>query len=321
MLAGDRRPTAAHRPRRLLALLALLALAPVLAACGGSDDPGSGSAKVSGFTGGVLSAKDLALVADRTTATGGMRMSIDQTTRLGDQGTLPATGEGRFDNKNRRGEMTLSMDVSNLQGADALGGAGGKVEQHMIFDGFTFYMNSGAFGAMLPGAKKWLKLDLAETGKDLGIDLSSLTQGAGQDPTQTLQYLKAAGGDITKVGTESVRGTSTTHYKATVDFAKVPDTAPPDQRAEMRKSIDQIIKLSGTKTVPVDVWVGDDGLARRIVTDYGSNVGGQHTQIKQRIEMFDFGTKVDVKIPPASEVMDFSELGDLLQGAGGGTFG
>jgi len=174
---------------------------------------------------------------------------------------------------------------------------------------------------VLPSGKKWLKFDLAKAGKEIGVDFSTLTQGANQDPTQTLQYLKAAGGSVTRVGTETVRGTSTTHYKATVDFEKVPDTAPADERAAMRKSIQQIIKLSGTKTVPIEVWVGDDGIARRIVSSYGSNVGGERTTVKQRIEMYDFGAKIDVKIPPGSETFDFSQLGDLLQGAGSGTFG
>lgn len=319
MFAGDRPLTAAHPLRRLLVLLALLALGPVLAACGGSDDDSGGSAQVAGFKGGALSAKDLALVADRTTAKGGMRMSIEQTMSLGSQGTIPAKGEGSFDNKSRRGEMTLSMDVP---GGGALGGGGGAVQQHMVFDGFTFYMRSPAFDAVLPSGKKWLKFDLAKAGKEIGVDLSTLTQGANSDPTQTLQYLKAAGGSVKRVGTETVRGTSTTHYKATVDFEKVPDTVPADERAAMRKSIQQIIKLSGTKTVPIDVWVGDDGIARRIVSSYGSNVGGERTTVEQRIEMYDFGAKIDVKVPPDDETFDFSQLGDLLQGAGSGsTFG
>jgi hypothetical protein len=320
MFAGDRPLTGVHRLRRLLVVLALLALAPALAA-GGSSDDDSGSAKLPGFDGGALSSKDLALVADRTTAKGSMRMSIEQTMSLGGDGTFPTTGEGSFDSKSRRGEMTLSMGVSELPGGGALDGGGGKVEQHMIFDGITFYMRSPAFAPILPSGKKWLKFDLASAGKSAGIDLSSLTQGANQDPTQTLQYLKAAGGNVKRVGTETVRGTSTTHYTATVDFEKVPDTAPADERAAMRRSIQQIIKLSGTKTVPIDVWVGDDGIARRIVSSYGSNVGGEHATVKQRIEMYDFGTKIDVKIPPDDETVDFSQLGDLLQGAGSGTFG
>jgi hypothetical protein len=321
MFAGDRPLTGVHPLRRPLVLLALLVLAPVLAACGGSDG-GSGSAQAPGFEGGTLSAKDLALVADRTTAEGGMRMSIEQTMSLGSQGTIPARGEGSFDNKSRRGEMTLSMDVSNLPGGGALDGGGGAVQQHMVFDGSTFYMRSPAFDAVLPSGKRWLKFDLARAGKEIGVDFSTLMQGANSDPTQTLQYLKAAGGDVKRVGTETVRGTSTTHYRTTVDFEKVPDGAPAGERAAMRKSIQQIIKLSGTKTVPIDVWVGDDGIARRIVSSYGSNIGGERTTIKQRIEMYDFGAKIDVKIPPDDETFDFSQLGELLQGAGSGsTFG
>lgn len=212
------------------------------------------------------------------------------------------------------------MDVSDLPGG-ALAGGHGEVTQHMVFDGPTFYMRSPAFAAMLPSGTSWLKFDLAKAGTSAGIDLASLTQGASQDPTQTLQYLKAAGGDVKRVGTESVRGASTTQYRATIDFSKVPDTAPADQRAAIRASIEQTIELSGARKVPIDVWVGDDGLARRIVTSYGSNLAGQHATIKQRVEIYDFGATVDVKIPPAGETTDFGELGDRLQSGVTGSFG
>jgi hypothetical protein len=51
----------------------------------------------------------------------------------------------------------------------------------------------------------------------LVIDLGAFSQGAGQDPTQTLQCLKAACGTITRVGRQPVREEPTTHYKAAVD--------------------------------------------------------------------------------------------------------
>jgi hypothetical protein len=292
-------------PRRLLSALALLAIAFGLVACGERSDSSGGVA--------TLSAQALANVADKTTAKGGVRMSIEQTMSLPGAGSIPSTAQGVFDSKTNRGEMTLSMDLSSLPGAGGLGGGASK--QRMIFDGLTFYMSFPALADSLPGGKKWLKIDLAKFGKQAGIDLGALMQGGGQDPTQSLQYLKAASGDVTKVGTETVRGAPTTHYTATIDFNKVPDAFPADKRAAIRRSTKQIIRLAGSSTAPMEVWIGDDGVLRRMADTITTNIAGERATIKQRIELYDFGTKVDVKIPSARESVDASDLGAGLSGA------
>ena len=302
----------------LLTLLTLLAFGLMLAACGDDpDEPGTQAA--------TLTPASLALVADRTTATGGVRMSLEQTMTVGGEGAIPATAEGRFDTKRQRGEMTLSMDLSSLGGGGGGVPGGGTVKQQLIFDGLTFYMRSAMFEQILPAGKRWLKIDLDAVGKQMGLDIGALmSQGGSQDPTQVLAYLKAASGEVTRVGTETVRGVATTHYKATIDFRKVPDSAPADQRAAVRRSIEQLIELSGASTAPIEVWIGEDGLARRIVSTATTGTQAQRIKLRQRIELFDFGTKVDVTIPPASAVLDAGDLGDLSQGggaAGGSLFG
>jgi hypothetical protein len=290
---------------RLLPLLALVAIALGLVACGEADDSGGAP---------ILSAQALANVADTTTAKGGVRMSMRQTMRIPGLGTVPSDSEGVFDTKTGRGEMTLSMDLSGLPDAARVGG-GGSSEQHMIFDGLTFYMSSPALAASLPAGKRWIKIDVTELGKQAGVDFGSLIQGGSQDPTQVLQYLKAASGDVRKVGTEKVRGTRTTHYKATIDFNKVADTLPADRRAAVRATMRELIRLAGTSKAPMEVWIGDDGVLRRMTNTVTSNFDGQRTTITQRIELYDFGTKVDVKIPRASESIDASNLGAALAGA------
>jgi hypothetical protein len=290
-------------------LLALLAIAPLfLVACGESSDDGNRGAIP------VLSAHALANVADTTTAKGTMRMTMRQTFSLGGEGSLPMSGQGVFDTKNNRGEMTMTMDLSSLEGAGALGGAASK--QHVIIDGSTMYMSSPLLAGGLPGGKQWLKLDLAKLGKQAGIDVGSLMQSGSQDPTQMLRFLKGASGDITKLGSETVRGEPTTHYKATVDFTKIPDTVPASQRAAVRSAMRQLVGLAGTKTMPMEVWIGDDGVARRIATDMTMTIDGQRTKLAQRMEFYDFGTKVAIAVPRASETFDAGELGRGLGGGG-----
>ena len=107
-------------PGRLPALLVVLLLGLVLGACGSDDGDGGG-----GGGGGAVAAltpQRLALVADRTTAKGGVRMSLEQTMTIAGQGSVPATAEGRFDTKSQRGEMTMTMDLSSIAGEAVPGG-------------------------------------------------------------------------------------------------------------------------------------------------------------------------------------------------------
>ena len=112
---------------------------------------------------------------------------------------------------------------------------------------------------------------------------------------------------------------ATTHYKATIDLRKVPDSAPADQRVAVRRSIEQLIELSGASTAPIEVWIGKDGLARRIVTTSTTGTEAQRMKLRQRVELYDFGTKVDVAIPPASAVTDFGDLTGFSPDAGAGS--
>jgi hypothetical protein len=297
-------------PRRLVALVALIAIAPlVLAACGDSSDGGGDRSAIP-----VLSAHALANVADTTAAKGTMRMTMRQTMSLGSEDSLPMSGEGVFDTKNNRGEMTMTMDLSSLKAVGAIGRAAST--QHVIIDGSTMYMSSPLFAGGLPGRKQWLKVDLAKLGKLADVDVGSLMQSGSQDPTQMLRFLKGASGDVTKLGTETVRGEPTTHYKATIDFAKIPDTVPADQRAAVRSAMRELVRLGGSKTMPVEVWIGDDGLARRVATHMTITIEEQRTKLSQRMEFYDFGTKVAIAIPRASETFDASELGRELVGLG-----
>ena len=311
MSAGPRTTARTARARGLLGLLALLTLLAfglMLAACG-DDDAGDPGTQVASLT-----PQRLALVADRTTATDGVRMSLEQTMTVAGEGSVPASAEGRFDTKRQRGEMTMSLDTSSLAGG------GEAVRQRMIFDGLTFYLSSPMFEPVLPAGKRWLKIDLEAAGKQAGFDLGSLmSSGASQDPTQVLAYLKATSGDIERAGTDTVRGVATTHYKATIDFRKVPDSAPADERAAVRRSIEQLIELAGSSRAPIDVWIDGDGLARRIVTTTTAGTPAQRIKLRQRIDLYDFGTKVDVTIPPASAVLDAGDFGGLSPDAAPGS--
>ena len=59
----------------------------------------------------------------------------------------------------------------------------------------------------------------------------------------------------------------------------------------------QIVRVAGTSKAPMEVWIGDDGLMRRMTTKMTMKVEGRPVSMTQRMELYDFGAKLDVKIP------------------------
>jgi hypothetical protein len=274
-----------------------LAVLTALTACGGGSTPATPQAAV-------------VEAANKTSEAGSSRASFEITMTGVAPEPFTMTGEGVFDSSKRKGRMT--MDLSAL--AEGTGQELGDAE--MIFDEFVVYMKFPFLQALQPSLKPWLKFDIRELGKEQGFDLGELSQLNQNDPSQALQYLRAASDDVREVGEEEVRGVETTHYRMTIDLQKVVDQAPEDQREQLRASIDQLIEQSGVRTVPTEVWVDDDGLARRMKLTYEGMrfAPGQQGDMTMTMELYDFGVEVDVEPPPESEVTDIQEL--IQQGSG-----
>jgi hypothetical protein len=216
-------------------------------------------------------------------------------------------GEGEFDYERQTGR--LSYDMSEL-----IPGAGtGDLE--MVQQGVVFYMKFPAgTDAQLPQGKEWVKFDLAALGEGTGIDLGQLSQLNQGDPSQMLRYLRGASKGVEEVGEEAVRGTDTTHYRADVDLEKAIeqslDEVPAETREALRESAKRLRELMVGETVPVDVWIDEDGLARRMRLEYGMKAPGQSgdLQMEMTMEFFDFGIDVDARPPPAEETVDIQTL-------------
>jgi predicted transcriptional regulator len=274
-----------------------LAVLTALTACGGGSTPATPQAAV-------------VEAASKTSEAGSSRASFEITMTGVAPEPFTMTGEGVFDSSERKGRMT--MDLSAL--AEGTGQELGDAE--MIFDEFVVYMKFPFLQELQPSLKPWLKFDIRELGKEQGFDLGQLSQLNQNDPSQALQYLRAASDDVREVGKEEVRGVETTHYRMTIDLQKVVDQAPEDQREQLRASIDQLIEQSRVRMVPTEVWIDDDGLARRMKFTYEGMrfAPGQQGDMTMMMELYDFGVEVNVEPPPESEVTDVQEL--IEQGSG-----
>jgi hypothetical protein len=209
-------------------------------------------------------------------------------------GDRTLSGEGAYDYDEQLGEVRLDLG--------GLGGAFGVEELDLLLAGGEVYYQLPA-GTLL-GGEQWVKVDVEALGDAVGVDLEQLARAIQSDPGQYLRWLGAVGENVERVGTETVRGTEATHYRATVDLDEVLDTAAPEGRDATRALTDFLQRQLELGELPIDVWVDGDELVRRIRLAY--DVSGTPTRIT--MELDDFGVEVDA--PPAPD--DVIDLGDLL---------
>jgi hypothetical protein len=206
-------------------------------------------------------------------------------------------------------QMTLDMgDVSKAlpNNANNVDPAQLKAELRLVDK--VLYTRMGLLSQQLPDGKKWLKLDIEKLGKGLGIDVSQLSQY--NDPTKMLDYLRESG-DVEDVGKEDIRGVETTHYRGKVDLAKATEKLQ-KAGAASGTGVDQLVKFLGGGKVPVDVWVGDDKLVRRMTMRLvpSGTAAASNFEMSMNMDLYDYGTPVNVSAPPESEVYDASALID-----------
>jgi len=244
----------------------------------------------------------LAAAGETTTEAGTSRMAMTVSTES--DGSTDATGapvapglaleaEGLIDYETGHGTMTMDMGSLGVPGAPA-----GDAEMRML--GSVVYMR-------LPGSelgnRPWIKFDLEAMGEGapaLGLNPAS------NDPRGVLDALRGVSGEVEEVGEESVRGVAATHYRANVDLKKAQEEVPEARRDDFAAFSKQL----GIESLPIDVWVDEEGRARRFAYEVVTPAAAQTpaSRVDLVIELFDFGVEVDVEPPPESEVTDFGEI-------------
>ncbi len=259
--------------------LALAGTAVVVVAGCGSDGP-------SGPQGTVQAA------ADKTANAGGTRVTMTGSVSGSPTDESKLSAEGEFDGE--QGRMTLTVTDS------------GRTEKtDLAFDGTMYYVKLPPAGqAGLPAGKDWIRVDVAEFSPGgPQEDLSSFLQFAQTNPANALGFLRGASDDMVEAGTEEVDGVQTTHYKGTADFQKVADEA-----GDLGPVYEQLLEVSDFDSIPIEVWIDDDGRARRLTYELPvpeARGGGTATIT---LEFTDFGADVDVTPPSDDESFDLGSL-------------
>lgn len=338
--------------RRSLRFAVALAIAAALfAACGQPEpetatvegqDRGSGAAEVEAGQGQLV----LAAVVSETEANstgrfdGNITLAVDSLSD-GDGGVgnnldeLVVDIEGSFDLANEAAELTV--DVSNLapllesstaaDGGDQFAmpfGAFGVFDDPIrlvMVDGRSFiqwpFISAlfSAFAAdeVAPGNGDPSALWIEGTADDL----TGAAGGFGLDgidhlPTDLLDELREADADIEEIGPDTVRGTATTRYRATIDHKTNADA-------------DDHATFDGQQSV--DVWVDDQGRARKLRTEIDAEdiediddmgegtIGAGVSSIIVDFELYDLGNTIAIEPPPQDSTLSADEL------MGGGSFG
>lgn len=289
------------RGRRVAAMALGGVLVTGLAGACGSDDGGGGSGASDGSKGDSgsqgLSSQDTRAVQsayDKTSDAKTAKVKLN----------VQVSGQGQQAQVEGSGGIDLSKGNSML----TLETQGQKTEQRTL-DGMLYQKLPPSQRKELGHGKPWVKLDLTA--------LSGKQSGQMQDPAQSFDYLKGLDGkDVTKVGTETVDGAKTTHYRLTLDVAKL---------VQGKGKLGEQMKQQLGKHIPVDAWLDGDGRVRQekvaltvkpessSADPTASGSPGSDSQkngpikTSTTVKFSDFGTDVKVTAPPASDTTDLTK--------------
>ena len=248
-------------------LVAIFLVVPALSACGGSKQ--SAGEGLSGATGRTIAAKTAAFSLAISGSIGSMKVESSE------------TGSVSFDA--RRAHFYKLVP-------------GGGTPQEIVLNGPYAYTNANVDAALKDtSVKPWTKLDTRR--------VPAAQQRARPDElahVQVVAYLASGVAHASKIGTDDIAGESQIHFRGIVDPARVVAAAPAAERAALRTAIGNDYLA---KSFPADFWVDTAGRVRRVLVGYRTPGGGQ---IVVDGRFSDFGVKVDLTVPAASEIQDIT---------------
>lgn len=289
-----------HLPSCIAALVVPIIV--VMTACAGDspDDPPEAPGEP-----GPATLTD-AVAATRAVASARVEL---QTSVPGPTGSVALVHRAAFTDGGLRVQATSDMS----QVAAALEAAGQHLDgdwsqpSGVVVDGETVYAQLGpmaeAFGHASDDWTSARLADVAGTGADNDALVLAL------DPLGPLDLLRRPVVEVDRVGDDDVRGVPTQQLHARLDLtgrgvragARVPgdadgdDATVPDPAAG---SFEERLVAAGFETLPVDVWVDDDGLVRRLVVTVDAA-----SSLTTTFEVYDTGADVTVAPPAAASII------------------
>jgi hypothetical protein len=202
---------------------------------------------------------------------------------------------GSIDRANHTGEFVAHQTV-----------LGHQLNLTEVFSQLTFYLNTAGVPAFakLTGGKRWIEFDMSRMLGAMG--LSSMPTGS--DPSQFVDYLRAVSSSTKALGTATIRGVATKHYRATIDLSKYASLMPASQRAQAKRGIETLENAIGAKTMTMDAWLDKQNLPRRISTNFSECVASHRSSMAMTMDLYDFGPQKSVSVPSPSQAYDITPL-------------
>lgn len=258
----------------------------------------------------------IAQAAERTRAADSADVRVGVETKgFGFPGTLRLKGEGVT--SLTEPELALTLDLGPVL---ALAGqAGGDGTARVRLDGKDVAVDLPELKRFrLPGGADWVTLDLERTIDAMGIDATGLGEIMTLDPGAQLDVLRTAG-DVQDLGTETVGGAETTHYRGSVRIEDFIAQLPAARRAAARKALD--VLEAGTETADdataFDVWIDGEDRIRRTVQR--AAVPGQQGvpsgELTITLDLSGFGTAKAPAALPRADAYDVT--GDITRALAG----
>ncbi len=231
--------------------------------------------------GGSRGANVISRAAAATGSEAGFRFTLGERVTLGTR-TVSTTASGSY------------SDRPETQAAMSLTENGVSVAARVI--GSDEYIRTQAGG--------WEKLDLAAVEQTLGVSSQGLVS---QDPAQLLNFLLSTG-SVTRVGTDTILGRPTTHYRAVAQLSRVVAASPASQRAAARSEVRLLERLTGSKTLPVEAWIDAQQRVRQVEIRLARvcTKAGTFSETVT-LDYLDYGPQPSVVPPPEGQVTDVTD--------------
>jgi hypothetical protein len=217
-----------------------------------------------------------------------------------------------FDRRSKRAEAEMDMSelAALLDGADeGLAGDYSRPTRVVVADG-TVYSQIGPIASEVGlDPATWVTRDVASLA-DRPIENDTMALLV--QPLGMLDLLRLPIDSVRVVGEGEVRGERALHMAATVDLG-TPAAQPAGAEAldqpggpPFDETIDARLRRLGLTELPVDLWVDDDQLVRRVAFKIDSS--GATRGLTTTFDVYDVGKLIDVDVPEGPDVIDQAEL-------------
>jgi hypothetical protein len=250
------------------------------------------AATIAARAGGDDDLERIAKSADELAKSGGAQFRGTTTTETAGA-DAKVTFDGRFHFSQRAGEYVVDAAAIGLLGS-------GQVRA-LLVDGTMYFSLDALEGEDRPdlAGKKWLRLDPTVLGEEGQLGQT--------DPNGSIDALRGVTGNVEDLGTETIRGVRTTHYRVRINPALAVRKASEDARELARDAV----RPFGSRVIPAHVWIDDADRLRKLRFRVGDG-SLANPRGSVGFEYFDLGADVSVVAPPPEDVVDFT---DILGGA------